>query len=508
MMKLITIIKKNLKLILRTKSSALIVIFGPLMLILLISMAFNTAAVQGVRIATYSEEYSALSESLLEDIQRQGIKVQRAASQEECVEMVRRSAVTLCIFFPEGLSAASEETILFTVDQTRMNIAYFVLDAISQKVATKSKEISAQLTKAIVDTLKSTDQKLQDRVQFLEAISGTTETGQQQLDDVSSKISQIDTSPKTSSYINKLQQEINQLQQQNISLVGIPSLVEGLEKDLTAINQQLERSNNLKQEALQRVDAVKITIANNLNYLSSLQNTFSQVHEDVESVKTTSLGQLVSPITTKIEPVAAQQTHLSTLFPALVILVVMFAALMLAATLEIRERNSSAYFKNFITPTSDLIFLIGDFLTNMILVVVQLLVLFAVAYFFFKETILNNAVSLVVTLILVSTTFILVGMFIGTLFKSEETAVLAALSIGFLMLFFSSTILPVEVVLPSFEKFISYNPFVIGEQLLGKALLFSMQLYEIRIPIFYLVGYSFGFLALTFATKKIFKRSA
>ena len=68
MFKLIEIIKKNFRLLIRSKSSALIVLLGPLLLILLISMAFNTSSLYDIKIGTYSGEYSELSNSIIEKL--------------------------------------------------------------------------------------------------------------------------------------------------------------------------------------------------------------------------------------------------------------------------------------------------------------------------------------------------------------------------------------------------------------------------------------------------------
>ena len=72
-----------------------------------------------------------------------------------------------------------------------------------------------------------------------------------------------------------------------------------------------------------------------------------------------------APIKTNIEPIVAEKTHLSNMFPTLVILIIMFIGLLLASTLVVREKTSASYFRNFITPTSDGMFMFGDYLTNM-----------------------------------------------------------------------------------------------------------------------------------------------
>ena len=60
--KLYGIIVKNIRLLLRSKSSSLIVILGPLLLVLLVGAAFNTATVYGIKVSVYSESYNSLTD--------------------------------------------------------------------------------------------------------------------------------------------------------------------------------------------------------------------------------------------------------------------------------------------------------------------------------------------------------------------------------------------------------------------------------------------------------------
>ena len=52
---LLKIIKKNLKLLIRSKGSALIIILGPLLVIFLVGIAFDNLNTFSLNIGTYSE---------------------------------------------------------------------------------------------------------------------------------------------------------------------------------------------------------------------------------------------------------------------------------------------------------------------------------------------------------------------------------------------------------------------------------------------------------------------
>ena len=62
-MVLLKIIQKNLKLLIRSKSSALIIILGPLLVIFLVGIAFGNISKYSLNIGTYTESYTDITNS-------------------------------------------------------------------------------------------------------------------------------------------------------------------------------------------------------------------------------------------------------------------------------------------------------------------------------------------------------------------------------------------------------------------------------------------------------------
>ena len=162
MYKLIEIIKKNLKLLLRSKSSALIVLLGPLFLILLISMAFNTTSLYDIKIGTYSGEYSSLSDSITEKLSDDEFKVIRMNSADDCINSIKSNDLHVCAVFPDNLGINTEEKIEFYVDKSRINLVYIIINSISTKISTKSTELSTALTSTLLDSINTADSEIDD----------------------------------------------------------------------------------------------------------------------------------------------------------------------------------------------------------------------------------------------------------------------------------------------------------------------------------------------------------
>ena len=92
----------------------------------------------------------------------------------------------------------------------------------------------------------------------------------------------------------------------------------------------------------------------------------------------------------------------------------------------------------------------------------------------------STVVNVSLALLLITTTFILLGMIVGYLFSSEETATIGAISLGTILLFFSNTIIPLETISSGFKELVNYNIFVIGESILRKLILFESSLSGVK----------------------------
>jgi ABC-type polysaccharide/polyol phosphate export permease len=97
-------------------------------------------------------------------------------------------------------------------------------------------------------------------------------------------------------------------------------------------------------------------------------------------------------------------------------------------------------------------------------------------------------------------------MFIGYIFKSEETTILASISIASLLIFFSNAILPVETISGKLRLIANYNPLYVTDSLLKKTILFNSPLYNLINEFIILGVVLFIFLTLAFIARKMTKR--
>jgi ABC-2 type transport system permease protein len=222
----------------------------------------------------------------------------------------------------------------------------------------------------------------------------------------------------------------------------------------------------------------------------------------INAVRVTNTENIVSPITTEIATVAKSQTNLGFLFPSLIVMMIMFIGLLLPSTLVIMEKNSRASFRVFTTPTRNWLLVSATFLTSMILIFFQVSIILAVSQFYFKINFLNSFSLLFLSLILIMTFFIILGMVIGHIFNTEEMAMLAAVSIGTLFLLTSGIIFPIESMPSYIVEIVKFNPVVLSADMFKQSLLFSSDFASVKDSFAYLFMFSIILLAVIFLARK------
>ncbi len=511
--RLFAMIKKDLKIILRSKSSSLIIIFGPLLIVFLIGMAFNTSSLYDLRIATYSQSYSELTNSVIADLKDQQYNTIPVDSEANCIEGVKLGTYHVCAIFPPNMEVSNEaeNLVKFYVDESRMNLAFFFFFTVTSKVSAKAENISLGLTSDLLTTIDATKKGLSDNKPTISNLISSSNDKSSKVKSVSDSLNAMDLQ-YTESDLNMtpVEEAIDDLKEnQNLSASLFTRLDDALDELRIGVDRLRVKLNNAiatRDSSISELNVVRDAIQTDVGQLNKLKSSVDTMIASIEGIKITSAETIVSPVKTEIETVTGKKTHLSYLFPTFIVLIVMFICILLASTITVREKVSKAYFRNFITPTNDLMLMIGGYLTNIFVVGLQMTVLFLAASYFFKSSLFDVIGPLILILFIVCTLFILIGMFIGFVFKSEETSTLGAISIGSLLLFFSNAILPIET-LPSYISSIAkYNPFVISESILKKIMLFGSGLSVVSVQILMLVIFIIIFFVLTFVARELTKR--
>ncbi len=504
---LFPIIKKNIKILLRSKSASLIIILGPLLVILLIGFGYNTSTVYDIRISSYSSSYSDLANSIVDQLNKENFNVAKVASEDICVKDVKLGISHICMIIPADLSVKSDETknIVFYADYSRINLVYVILDKISSRISTKSSEISLELTQSLLDKLDQTQKELTERKSNIESISSLNQELSSSLENILNSIQDINPT-LTESDIETITSSIAAIQSSSINQSQKDYLISSLTNIKENAQSNLDELSSTKEDITEKIDQSDSILSTSSEHLSKIINSVNSLTSTLESFDVRNAKRITSPITTSIKPIVSERTYLSYTFPTLMVLIILFVCILLSSALVVEEKTSNAFFRNSITPTHDLSFILGNYFTNLIIILIQLFIIILIAMFFFKDEVLLRSVAiLAVLIIIISTLFILLGMLIGYVLKSEETATLTSILIGSVFLFFSNTILPIESLPPYLKEIASYNPFVISETILKKTLMFEATFTTFKNDIYILLIFIAILFALIWISHKFIK---
>lgn len=583
-MKVLKIIEKNIKVLLRSKTSALVVVLGPLLVILLVGMAFNTTDPYKIRIGYYSPTYNEFTNSYIEKV-KETYTTAKYESAESCIDDIKLGKVHTCIVFPRDLGIYNDITqeIIVHADYSKINLVYSVISSASEKVLSRSDEVSADLTFVLIDTLNKTSLRISKTKGDVQQLQKQNSELKKSLESMDKQLRALNLSFDESSFgISTLQSKVTALADtaSEVKALGQNSVqtTEGLLENITILLEELKSYSNTTSSQSSKINSIISMIksynstfknisdaianaANTTDELSGVQSSISTLNtkigdvkkrmsdasvardktrqaikdavaasdeidklsselifsldgmeSNIASIKVTNVQSIVSPVKTTVKPVLSEKRHLSYLFPSLIALIVMFVSMLLASTIVVLEKNSKAYFRNIITPTSYFIFFLGSFLTIILILILQLAIMIGISTFLYKEAVSPVLLELIVILLLSSSLFTLIGMLIGTLFSSEDTATLAAISLSSVMLLVSHLILPIESMPAYVAELSKLNPFVVSDFMLKKALLFNKGFGDMALDIRLMVMYVAILLILVLwttyiASYKVFSRA-
>jgi hypothetical protein len=261
--------------------------------------------------------------------------------------------------------------------------------------------------------------------------------------------------------------------------VGLNTTLQGtttsLSTSLASLVDQLAQT----RDKLVAVGTTRASLSTNLNaattalndalvQVAALQQTLDSIEGAVSGISVTNPALIGKPLDLVVRPLAGA-SRLASVFPALLVLVVAFGALLLAPRLVHVEREAGAVVRLSLILTSPEIHAIATACTGVLIVAAQSAVLVLLSLILFSGIIAAPVSTFVVALV-IGAIFMLLGCALAYLFSSEEASLLAALSLGILLFLVSGSIIPVER-----TAFTSYNPLLLATDLVRQTALFGVS---------------------------------
>lgn len=324
-------------------------------------------------------------------------------------------------------------------------------------------------------------------------------------------------SNKVSSLRGDMSQTKDELEQfnedSNVVFKQVDSDLKDAENSLDVADQNLENMGEKvegiktsKKEIANTLTQMGEGVGQSLTFLVTFNDSLSNMTENINKIAGTNVNTIINPIINTVEGFDKNKNAIDYLFPTLIVFVIMFVGIMLGNILTTKEKNSRAFFRNLISPTNNYLILLGTFLTTFVIVLIQIGIIFLLAYLFMSLGIEFLITDIIIILVITISIFSCIGIILGNIIESEETSVIISVILSIILLIFSSTILPLEAMPVFAHIFVKINPFYLATQLLTRPLIYGISMFKNLTQFFTLIALLGIMIWLTFKSFKIAKR--
>ena len=194
---------------------------------------------------------------------------------------------------------------------------------------------------------------------------------------------------------------------------------------------------------------------------------------------------------------------LQTIFPNVLFVVVLFISLLISSFICITEIKSSANQRVHLIRGIFLHELASLFISTAFITTIPILCVLLVGEFVFKLHIFGNLFSVMFTLVLVASVFILIGMLLSYLIKKESITLLVVAFVLVFFIFISGFLLPAERMNEIPGLFATNSPLKIGLTAFNKIIFHAQGFNEIIGELLILIGWFVSLLTMVIIIKKL-----
>jgi hypothetical protein len=150
-MKLIRSIRKNFKILARSKGSALVVLLAPLLIVFIIGLGFMDNTELKLNIGVHEKQPTLLTSRYIESFSASDYNTIKYETEQQCISSIRDGVTVLCAVFSEDFEIrdGAKNELTFYVDESRMNLVDRLISSFSTTMGVESSDISEELAEQL-----------------------------------------------------------------------------------------------------------------------------------------------------------------------------------------------------------------------------------------------------------------------------------------------------------------------------------------------------------------------
>lgn len=542
---------KNMRLLSRSKGSALVVLFAPLLIVLIIGVSFTGTTETGLPLGVHAPDDTPLTNQYVNTLESGENIVSFYDSEQACIQGITDGFVVTCIVFPENfeIDQTQRQEIKFFVDESRTNLVYQLIASIGVDIDTASDEVSRELINRLLSIITTAENMASESSSDLVSIRADLTSLASTLKDMEGDLSNLDLEGEDVDLasvgdLSSIRSNFEDLRTRAITAVSegedyftgndsasqdIRNALDALDNsvgstssadsDLEAIITSLESASDSIDDINTQLSAASTTQTELVNTLSELQGDISNLLEKTNEVRQNQdrilsavdefefedADSIATPITTNVQPVTAENSQVTFIFPYLLMLVVLFVGIMLSSTLVFIEKDSKAFFRNYTTPTKTSFLTFMTYFTALLIILTQIILIIVAANYLLNIPVYQNWEYSLLIILLSITTFIFIGMLIGHLFNTTEAITMGSITLSSVFLFLSNLVLPIETYSTQIQEILNFNPYILTSEGLRKSMLLEADHNALFTELTTLSAYIFVLFILVIIVQKLSK---
>ncbi|MFH1290263.1 MAG: ABC transporter permease [Nanoarchaeota archaeon] len=499
------VFKRNFRVMLNSKLSFLILIFGPLFLMLITGAALQNTDLRDIEASVFAHKEGSTDllkddwyvESFIQNLHDNSFIVREGDSLEACKREVLNSKAHVCIELvkkqsPDVVGDYVGRNINYEtkahVDFSKSRTVWGVINTVQAVSERHSKTLIEGAFLEFRDRISEPMNSLRRNYRSIDVAIGRLDDINDLLDDAEAELHLIeDDLDAVVSSFDILDSKIGTV----ISYVGaIPDLDPSIQTLLIDLRDHTDVTRDRIDSLENRLSSKNLfddlsnsqsKVASARNGLVNVKNDVGDVLEEWERIEQTDFEN-IAPMSFTYQSVSGSEggktggnlEFLDYLFPSFLMFFIIFVSLVFSTVTIFRERSSNAHIRNVTSRTGGVAFTVGNFLSILFILILQILIILFVSMFFLRVSILSNILAIGLFSLVGISLFILIGIAVGYIFDSQEGAVIAAVSVSLLFLIFLPAITPTETLPAIISDIVSFMPFVVIESKLRLASIFGI----------------------------------
>ena len=169
-MKLIEIIKKNVIRMSRNKTTTLLILFGPIILVILLSLSIESMELQKVNIGHINLNNESMMNYLIDNIKSKNVFLEEVPTVEQCIADMKIQKFHLCAEFPDP----PKKKVNVYVDFSKLSIVFKLVRFLEKKTEETTDIISFEIVNDLLNELADTSSSITNQSNSLTSVLSQT----------------------------------------------------------------------------------------------------------------------------------------------------------------------------------------------------------------------------------------------------------------------------------------------------------------------------------------------